>query len=376
MRYNGKKMMVALMLVMMMLLAVACGTVQGSTDAARIAPSAETKQTEAIQAEPMTAVADGKAAPLLTATSAEDADAHKLKQFTSFTGTIKEVNPHTDADGQVVEGKFTVLAENDEGAEMNFIVSEDTIRIQDGSLTAGEAITGWYDTTRPAIAIYPPQQSAVAIVLGQLTDGQSVVVDRFDKDMLSYDSQLKLNISDAVEIVLPNGDAFTGELADRKLIVVYSVVTMSIPAQTTPSKIIVLYEDVTTGPMLIDHGTLLGDNPTYVVNDETIDAPAPHISAANVLMVPLRAIAEALGYNVFYDEEATTMRLGNAASVTVGDDNYTMGRMAPIELGAAPELVDGEVYVPLAYFPCVLGMDSAYALDGQIVVESTAPPAK
>lgn len=354
--------MVALLLAMVMLFAVACGTTPAPTDTA-----SPTLSAEPMEVDPMAANANGEDITLPDDTDEPDAD--KQAQFASFTGTIKEVTEYTDADGKPVEGKFYVLVENDEGGEMNFIVSEDTVRVQDGKLIAGEKLTGWYDATRPAIMIYPPQQPAVAIVLGELTDGKSVHVDRFDNDLLSYDSQLKLNMSDDVEIVLANGDAFDGDLADRKLIVIYGPVTMSIPAQTTPIKIIVLYEDITAEPLPIDHAMFLGENPEYVVDGEKIDAPAPHINDDNVLMVPLKDIAEALGYEVTYDEEAKTMRLGNATTVTVGENSYIVGRMAPIELNAAPELVDGELYVPLNYFTTVLGMNNAYVLEGQIVID-------
>ena len=51
---------------------------------------------------------------------------------------------------------------------------------------------------------------------------------------------LKLNITPYTNIVLGNGQAFSGNPGNRNLIVLYGATTKSIPAQTTPYKIIVM----------------------------------------------------------------------------------------------------------------------------------------
>jgi hypothetical protein len=69
---------------------------------------------------------------------------------------------------------------------------------------------------------------------------QNVKVDYFNSQLKSSDSRLKLNISPYTPIVLTNGQAFSKNPANRNLIVIYGPSTKSIPAQTTPYKIIVL----------------------------------------------------------------------------------------------------------------------------------------
>jgi hypothetical protein len=76
----------------------------------------------------------------------------------------------------------------------------------------------------------------------RLKRDQIVKYDVFDKDLISSDKSLKLNISDKTEIISQDGKAFEGELANRKLVVLYGVSSKSIPAQTNPSKVIVLFE--------------------------------------------------------------------------------------------------------------------------------------
>ncbi|MPN40548.1 hypothetical protein SDC9_188086 [bioreactor metagenome] len=87
-------------------------------------------------------------------------------------------------------------------------------------------------------------------------------------------------------------------------------------------------------------------------------------------MVPLRAIAEALGYQVTWEQDTQTARLNSAISLEVGRDYYVYMRMAPIELGTAPQLKDGSVYVPLFYFRDVLKMNNAYFFENQVVIDN------
>jgi hypothetical protein len=68
----------------------------------------------------------------------------------------------------------------------------------------------------------------------------NVKVDYFNKELLSSDGMLKLNISPTTQVVLENGQIFTEIPASRYLIVVYGATTRSIPAQTTPEQIIVM----------------------------------------------------------------------------------------------------------------------------------------
>jgi hypothetical protein len=68
----------------------------------------------------------------------------------------------------------------------------------------------------------------------------NVKLDYFDSQLVSGDGTLKLNISPLTQIILDNGQAFTGNPLNRNLTVVYGPTTRSIPAQTTPYKIIVM----------------------------------------------------------------------------------------------------------------------------------------
>lgn len=297
--------------------------------------------------------------------------AEVLPLFGSFAGTITHVAYPV---GSTLDVAPTyVFVEDASGSQVRFAVTGDTYKITEGRLTldmVGLSFIGFYDARLPVPMIYPPQYTAVAIAV-DLPAGQSVKVDRFDEDLISFDNTLKLNIADTTEIVFEDGMEFPGDLeilVNRKLIVVYDISTRSIPAQTTPLKVVILYEKAVhpiytfddpadiSGGAAIAPPIFIFDEPVYllpseiIVNDVIIDAPFPYMEDG-VTMVPLRVIAEALGFEVRWEAATQSIMLNNVISLRVGEDYYTYARMAPIQLGTAPVLTpEGLTFVPLSFF--------------------------
>ena len=63
-----------------------------------------------------------------------------------------------------------------------------------------------------------------------------------------------------------------------------------------------------------------------------------YVNENGVVMVPLRAIAETLGFKVQWEGVTQSIMLGNSISLKIGNDYYTYARMAPIELRTSPLL--------------------------------------
>ena len=105
-------------------------------------------------------------------------------------------------------------------------------------VSVGDQVTGFYDADVPVPFIFPPQYAA--IVMAKNAPGHNVKVDFFNRQYLSSDGDLRLNISPDTQILLENGQIFNRNPANRYLIVVYGMTTRSLPAQTTPSQIIVM----------------------------------------------------------------------------------------------------------------------------------------
>ncbi|EEL50371.1 hypothetical protein bcere0022_22650 [Bacillus cereus Rock3-44] len=104
-------------------------------------------------------------------------------------------------------------------------------------ISVGDKVTGYYDGNAPVPLIYPPQYRALVMVKD--TPYQNVKVDYFDSQLKSSDGQLQLNLSPYTQIVLTNGQPYSKNPTNRNLIVIYGPATKSIPAQTTPYRIIV-----------------------------------------------------------------------------------------------------------------------------------------
>lgn len=79
-----------------------------------------------------------------------------------------------------------------------------------------------------------------------------------------------------------------------------------------------------------------------------------------VLMLPLKAVSEALGYKITWNGETRTVEILKGAqwtSVTIGNNGYFRNKMAHQSLSAAPYIVNGRTMVPAEFFVEILGRD-------------------
>lgn len=271
-----------------------------------------------------------------------------------YKGVIKEISDHHS-----VEGAKMVAIEDENELPAHIIISKDTYVINLEKLAVGETLTAYYDAEKPMILIYPPQISTEVAIVGEIDS--NIKVDLFNDELVSADNFLKLNISEDTEIISEDGSKYEGELYNRKLVVLYGVSTKSIPAQTNPTKIIVLDED---------EQAVIGnvESMTVVVNGKTLEGVKPIQNGDGVIMAPVRAVSEELGYEVGWNQEAQKVSVGELLSFEIGKDDYTMDDTSGIMLYAAPILVDGTTYVPLSFFSEFLNAAEAQIVDLQIII--------
>jgi len=112
-------------------------------------------------------------------------------------------------------------------------------------------------------------------------------------------------------------------------------------------------------------------NGEIVVNGEFVaSAAVPFVDeATGIVMAPLRAVAEALDFEVNWDGTLRSIRIGVANYIWIGNTEAQVGRAAPIELSAAPAIINGVTFVPIDFFRSVLSQ-TAYVFEGQFVVET------
>jgi hypothetical protein len=284
-------------------------------------------------------------------------------RYESITGTVVGIRDHGE------EGsKFISIGSEDE-VTANIIVSKDTYIVDDAEIAVGSVVTWFFDASKPMIMIYPAQYHPEVVAVEK--DGQNLKLDIFDEDLVSSDSNLKLNISGETRIVSPDESPFGGEPAGKKLLVIYGASTRSIPAQTNPEKIVVFpdEEEVPSDVVVEEEDQAVSIDVSamdIVVNDRKIDAPAAYNDEQGTVMVPLRAVAEALGFDVKWDNKLQSVMVGKAISLKIGEDNYLYAKTAPIKLGTAPALVNGTTFVPLSFFKEVAKVSNAYVFEGQI----------
>ena len=158
--------------------------------------------------------------------------------FMSFRGIVTDMNDFMIGQNGESEGCFKQLTvEDGNNGIVNFIISPTTYFVEQAIVGLGDKITGYYDGDVPVPLIYPPQYRAL-IVVKEYND-QNVKADYFNNQLVSRDGQLQLNLSPYTPIILRNGQPFSKNIGNRNLIVIYGPATKSIPAQTTPYRIIV-----------------------------------------------------------------------------------------------------------------------------------------
>ena len=158
-------------------------------------------------------------------------------QYNTVTGVITEIAPMT---GQGVGGCRQLVTVESGGNITNFVITPDTYVADAITLRVGMQAHFVYNADLPAILIYPPQYTAVAVVPTTVAAG--VKAGFFDNRLVSSDNTLQLNVTRNVPVVTSNNQTFTGSPRGRYLLVLYNRSTRSIPAQTTPERVVVMCE--------------------------------------------------------------------------------------------------------------------------------------
>ena len=316
------------------------------------------------------------------AESAEHTDGEAplpIPHYLPITGTIVSVQDLDDS-----EGRYMASIEDSDGNPAMLVITEETVFPFSDKYDVGDTVTGFYQANLPMIMIWPPQYNIAILVAGAPTDvfikaDRFFELDDYDGDyFFSTDGLFGFRVGDETEIILANGDNFeNAELAGRRIVVIYDVSTRSIPELATARKLIVLYEDAVPLP-----GGLVSLNISdmpILVDGAQITAPAAFLADDGVtVMVPLRAIAEALGYEVIWQGMATrSIVLTGEVELAIDSLVYhhiNGPRAAVVDSGPAPILLESVTYVPLHFFSRILGMPNAFAFEGQIEIHSEGEP--
>jgi hypothetical protein len=107
-----------------------------------------------------------------------------------------------------------------------------------------------------------------------------------------------------------------------------------------------------------------------IVNGMLIDAPAPSVTEG-VIMLPLRAIAEELGFAVSWRGDELRVGIGDNYAIWIGKALFSSdGGATAREFGPPPELIGNHTYVPLPMFNFGFEGFSAKIDDGKVIINS------
>ncbi len=161
----------------------------------------------------------------------------KRNRFGSVTGTIVDMVPTRIGSRRANGCVIFVTLEDMDGNTVNFTLTPSTYVLDFDTLSVGMTCTFWYAADAPMPLIYPPQYNAVAVAREK--SGRNVDLGFYNTSMVNESRTLELHIDASVDIRTTNNQYFQGSPANHTLMVVYGSSTRSIPAQTTPSKIVV-----------------------------------------------------------------------------------------------------------------------------------------
>lgn len=252
--------------------------------------------------------------------------------FIKSSGKIKDV---ASKDGKVT---LTVETEEKEPITTIFTIDNDTLAFNSGTTKAiqkesfqkGQRIDAYYDKNKPMILIYPARISPELVIVHDEEKMGSVKVSKFDEEFLSLDKELKLNIGEETILVNEKGEKIEqADLEGKELVVFYTITTMSIPAQTPPSKIVAL-SNLSPEMTEVQH----------IIEED-------HFVQNGTKMIPLVKVAEQLDYQVLtYSKRfGTYLKRGNSSLIiTVGDKTYSYNRSLR-QFAENPVLKNDKTYV-------------------------------
>jgi len=198
-----------------------------------------------------------------------------------------------------------------DGNPATLILTDKTVYPFEKEPDIGSIVTGYYPSNAPMIMIWPPQYSIAVLVAG-IPDDSNARADRFITEEYNTGNDL----------------------------------------QNTPNI------DMTGWPIVVD--------------GVQIKAPAAFQTEDGIVMVPLRAITETLGYEVLWDTGTRSVTVNEIITLIIGDSNYHKAdaeNWVTIK-GPEPVLKNGSTYVPLLFFSNILELPYAFAYEGWIEINS------
>lgn len=265
-------------------------------------------------------------------------------EYIKMEGIVEEIEKGDDF--------FKILVRNDSGEGLDVVwayindemllLSDKTMSTADtASIEKGMEVTVHYHKNTVMAMSYPGQMRPDVVVLhdgGE--EANSVMVELFDKELLSADGSMVIRPGEETVIVDYKGEEATAEMIkNRELVIFYNIVLESYPMQTSPLKIIILPEREKA------------EDPSGLVLDGELQR-----LENGLVLIPLRQVTEYLGYEVKWDGAERSVELTKGpiwTKVYIDRNTYSFAKML-IRLEAAPVIYNDRTYMPVSFAEQVL----------------------
>lgn len=264
------------------------------------------------------------------------------KKLLVFCGIVAMSLP-----GQTTPDKVVVLGEGEadsidmtanflkaEGEENTYVSEDNSLVLHVGDETEivdseGKKYTGSLDKKNLTVSYtittmsIPPQTNPEKIVVnGDAVEG-TTFSDTFFKTeeentYVSSDNTLEITIGEETVVVDKDGKEYKDSLDNKDLTVTYTVSTRSIPAKTTPNKVVVNGEGTKTQepiPTIAPEMTAAPETEPISVEAGNFKADVKK-SVEGIILLPVRGVCEALGVKVDWNGDSREVSLtGKTSSV-------------------------------------------------------------
>ena len=262
------------------------------------------------------------------------------ENYILLAGQIKDIR-------QGHEGSiFALVSDSDEEySGIQFGVSSDTLlldqrgeKVAITSLQIGDTVKVYYRKDQLMALSMPPMTFAPIFIVEKEGSIGFTELAFFNENLINLNNTLQLNIAEETQISDQQGNPKTKEdLVNQELLVFYDITTRSIPAQTTPQKVILLaQEEQALKETMENIDTIIADDFIMVEGNK---------------MIPLRKVAEYLGYEVSWmgDTQQVELRLqASSFLMTIGEKTYAYNRSLG-QFEQAPLLHNHKTYVSQSF---------------------------
>ncbi len=283
--------------------------------------------------------------------------------YAIYDAEVKEV--------MMENGVVTSILAIAEGHEERFNVFEETVVINNetgepsslNELKAGDKIFVYGSLMKTRSL--PPQSAALVILTNLDAKGPAIYIEvlKVEEDPAGFlrlhdaGGEFNVNVTDETVLrpYLTKNIITTDDIrAGSKILAWSEIMTLSLPAQITPDLIVLLPEEAAPAADKIIISLMAG---VIAYNGQEITPEGDELfyDKNDTLMIPLRKVCEALGYEVKWIPAGSKIELfkdGQTVKLQIGSRKYN-----DTELAVAPELTNSITFVPVEFLKSVLEYD-------------------